>query len=196
MINQSLRIIEEAVNATTLAAYASVSIAFQVETQFRCEPVEGGLGGIRLVEERVAQPYVKDYDAIAGEAPARWAKRWDTSGWRMFTAYNGDRRVGGCLVAVHSPGMRFLQERTDTAAIWDIRVAPDARGFGAGRALFEAAAVWAGTNAYRRLKIETQNVNVPASRFYARMGCYLGGVNRHAYSAFPDEVELIWYLEL
>ena len=46
------------------------------------------------------------------------------------------------------------------------------------------------------MKVETQNVNVPACRFYARQGCVLGAINRFAYPDLPDEVQLLWYKTL
>jgi hypothetical protein len=49
------------------------------------------------------------------------------------------------------------------------------------------------------MKVETQNVNVPACRFYAAMGCTLGAVNLHAYAGHPKvghEVMLLWYYDL
>ena len=48
----------------------------------------------------------------------------------------------------------------------------------------------------RQIKIETQNINVPACRFYVRQGCVLGAINRHAYPEFPTEVKLLWYKDL
>ena len=46
------------------------------------------------------------------------------------------------------------------------------------------------------LKAETQNINVPACRLYAKHGFALGAINRHAYTELPDEVELVWSKEL
>jgi hypothetical protein len=46
------------------------------------------------------------------------------------------------------------------------------------------------------LKIETQNSNVAACRFYAREGCQLRGIHPGAYADFPDEIQLLWYIEL
>jgi ribosomal protein S18 acetylase RimI-like enzyme len=51
----------------------------------------------------------------------------------------------------------------------------------------------AGTKGCVRLEVETQNVNVPACRFYAQLGCELGAIRRHAYAELPDEVQLVWY---
>jgi ribosomal protein S18 acetylase RimI-like enzyme len=76
--------------------------------------------------------------------------------------------------------------------LWDIRVVPERRGHGIGTALFRAAEAFAAARGCRELKVETQNVNVPACRFYQRHGCVLRTVNRFAYPALPDEVQLIW----
>jgi hypothetical protein len=49
------------------------------------------------------------------------------------------------------------------------------------------------------MKIETQNINVPACRFYQRMGAQLGEIHRFGYAEVPSvahEVMLNWYLEL
>jgi ribosomal protein S18 acetylase RimI-like enzyme len=75
-------------------------------------------------------------------------------------------------------------------------VSPAARGRGAGRALFAAAEGWARARGCRELKVETQNVNVPACRFYMRQGCALGAVNRGAYPGLTGEIQLLWYKDL
>ena len=46
------------------------------------------------------------------------------------------------------------------------------------------------------MKVETQNINVPACRFYARMGCELGTIDRFAYPDLPGETQLLWHLDL
>jgi len=48
----------------------------------------------------------------------------------------------------------------------------------------------------RRMRAETQDVNVPACRFYAGTGYVLGAVKQFAYADFPGEVQLIWQKEL
>jgi ribosomal protein S18 acetylase RimI-like enzyme len=189
-----IHIVEE--SPDTLAAYSSISIAFRVESRFRVEALDRGLGGIRLIEEHVDPPYVKDYDAIRGEGPTRWAKRWELSNWGVLAAFDGDARVGGAAVAWNTPGLDMLGGQRDIAALWDIRVAPEGRGSGIGSALFERAAAWARARGCRAMTIETQNINVPACRFYARHGCELAAINRFAYPDIPDEVQLVWRLEL
>jgi ribosomal protein S18 acetylase RimI-like enzyme len=99
-------------------------------------------------------------------------------------------------VAFDTTGVDMLEGRSDLSVLWDIRVAPDARGRGVGAALFRAAEAWAAARGCRWLKVETQNVNVPACRFYARQGCVLGGIHRFAYPELPDEIQLLWYRDL
>jgi GNAT superfamily N-acetyltransferase len=179
-----------------LADYGAVPIAFRVHEVLDVVPDDGGLAGLRLVPRRLDVSYVKDYDAIAGESPARWARRFDVARWGVLGAFVDGERVGGAVVAVDTPGVDMLEGRRDLAVLWDLRVAPAARGSGVGRALFTAAASWAAARDCRWLKIETQNVNVPACRFYARQGCTLGAIHRLAYPTLPEEAQLLWYLEL
>ena len=74
----------------------------------------------------------------------------------------------------------------------DIRVDPAFRGKGIGSACWSERR-WARQRGCKLLKIETQNNNVQACRFYAKQGCELGGILRHAYKDYPQEVELLWY---
>jgi GNAT superfamily N-acetyltransferase len=90
----------------------------------------------------------------------------------------------------------MLEGRRDIAAVWDIRVHPDRRGCGIGSMLFEAATEWAKKRECRILKVETQNINVPACRFYAARGCVLGSLDCFAYAELPHEVQLMWYKTL
>lgn len=90
----------------------------------------------------------------------------------------------------------MLEGATDMAVLWDIRVQPEERSSGIGSALFGAAVEWSRGRSNRTLKVETQNVNVPACHFYARMGCELGVVDRHAYPELPGEVQLLWFKDL
>jgi GNAT superfamily N-acetyltransferase len=184
-------IIEEATK--TLPEYGRVSIAFDVRSILDVQPVESGLGGLRLSEGSVEHPWVKDYDAIKGEGAARWADRWDISNWGVIAAYVGNSRVGGCAIAYDTPGVQMLEERKDLAVIWDLRVTPHCRGQGIGGRLIEAAMAWARRRGCRVLKVETQNINVPACCLYARHGFTLGAINRYAYAEQPDEVQLIWH---
>jgi GNAT superfamily N-acetyltransferase len=118
------------------------------------------------------------------------------STWGFLVARIDGRRVGGAAIAFDTPGVAMLDGRRDVAVLWDIRVAADARGAGVGSALFREVEAWARVRGCSRLEVETQNINVPACRFYARQGCTLGAVNRSAYPDLPHEIQLIWFKDL
>ncbi|HEU4724070.1 MAG TPA: GNAT family N-acetyltransferase [Candidatus Eisenbacteria bacterium] len=188
--------------AALLADYALVSIAYEVTRVVDVEEA-GPVGDapaseprFRLIERPLAQPYLKNYDSVAGDAPSEWAGRFDLARWRFFLARIDGQVVGAAAVAFDTPTVDMLEGRRDLAQLWDIRVAPDARGRGVGEALFRAAERWAAANGCRELKVETQNVNVPACRFYERQGCQLRVVNRGAYPDLGHEMQLLWYKDL
>ena len=152
--------------------------------------------GFTLSERAIDVPYVKDYDALDGEGPAHWARRFDLSHWRFFSARSGGLRAGGAAVAARTAGLDMLEGRDDLAVLWDLRVTPERRGHGIGSALFRAAEAWARARGFRELKVETQDTNVPACRLYARQGCTLRTVRRGAYADLPHETQLLWYRTL
>jgi GNAT superfamily N-acetyltransferase len=189
----SLEIRQEALTPGTLTELGRISIAFAVDHILHLALTDGGLGGVVLTEIPVAEPYVKDYDAIEGEGPTGWAQRFDVSNWAMIGAFQDGARIGGAVIACRTADLYMLGGRDDVAVLWDIRVAPEQRGSGVGSALFCAAERWAGDAGYGWLKIETQNVNTAACHFYQKMGCTLGGIERFAYPELPDEVRLLWW---
>ncbi|MGD0707226.1 MAG: GNAT family N-acetyltransferase [Anaerolineaceae bacterium] len=183
--------------ASKLGEYAAIPIRFQVRSKYQVEQFMEGVGGLLMREVKVVPPYVKDYDA--GETPLDWPEKFDVANWGIFLAKEGGRNVGAAAVALNTPEVNLLEGRQDLAVLWDIRVRPDVRGTGIGTALFRHAAAWARSKGCRQMKIETQNVNVLACRFYIRMGCELGMVHRFGYAAIPaveDEAMLFWYLRL
>ena len=187
------------VGPEALERYSEIPIRFSVESVLRVDEVDDGIGGLRLVEEPVGEPYVKDYDKLEEDRATRWPKRFDVSNWLFLVAAEGDKAIGGATVAFGSPGVQMLEGREDLAVLWDIRVHPDFRGGGVGTALFDGAATWARQQGCQQLKVETQNVNVRACRFYAGRGCHLGCINRYGYSGDPQnarETMLLWYLGL
>ncbi len=192
----SLDVRQEALTPVALTEHGRISIAFVVGQILALDLTDGGLGGMALTEIPVAAPYVKDYDAIEGSGPAYWAQRFDVSNWAMIGAFRDGARIGGAVIAFRSAELYMLGGRDDVAVLWDIRVAPEQRGSGAGSALFRAAERWASDRGCGWLKIETQNVNIAACRFYHKMGCTLGGIDRYAYPELPDEVQLLWWKAL
>jgi GNAT superfamily N-acetyltransferase len=183
------------IGAARLDEYARVPIRFEVRSILQVELVEGGLGGMRLREIPVERPYIKDYDET--ERPTDWPGKFDVTSWAFFLALDGRVPVGAAAVAFDTTGVNMLESRRDLSVLWDIRVLPEARG--AGIPLFRRAASWSRARGCRQMKAETQNVNVPACRFYQRMGCRLGEIHRFGYAAVPavaHEVMLNWYLDL
>ena len=177
----------------TVSDLAQVSIAFTVD---RVLDVEERDGGFALTERILDAPWVKDYDAIPGEGPAALAARFDLSRWGLIVARADGRLVGGAVIAFDTQGVDMLRGRRDLAVLWDLRVALEVRGQGVGAALFRAAEAWAAASGCTAFEVETQNINAAACRFYARMGCALVSIDRHAYPALPHEVQLIWRKEL
>jgi hypothetical protein len=66
----NLELRQEVLTRSALGEHGRISIAFVVDRTLKVTLADGGLGGISLIETPVADPYVKDYDAIAGEGPA------------------------------------------------------------------------------------------------------------------------------
>jgi hypothetical protein len=164
---------------TALPEYARVPIAFTVDRVLDVTNHDTGPGGFGLSERRLDVPYEKDYDAIAGEGPLHWARRFDLSNWALFTARLATRMVGGATVAFDTPGLTMLEGRRDLAVLWDIRVSPDALA----RAL--ALRCSNGSRPGRSCTV------VGSSRSKRRIPTH-----RAAYRELPEEIQLLWYKDL
>jgi GNAT superfamily N-acetyltransferase len=190
----AIKIVE--IKTSQLMEYRSVPSRFEVKSVLEPVLMENGLGGILLRETPVEKAYIKDYDS-AVETPTDWPNKFDVSKWVFLLAMNGDKPVGAAAVAFDTSGVFMLEARQDLAVLWDLRVRPEARG--AEIMLFRYAARWSRGRGCTQMKIETQNINVPACRFYQRMGAVLGEIHRFGYAAVPEvahEVMLCWYLDL
>src|SRR2546423_569936 len=181
----SVRIHQESPDA--LLDYARIPIAFEAGSVM----VPTGSGpnhDLALTERPLAAAFRKDYDAIPNEEPASWRRQFDLSHWVFFGAFANDERVGGAAVVMRAPDIDLLEGRGDLGLLWDIRVAPEARRSGIGGALLDAVERWSRDQDAHWLKVETQNTNVAACRFYARHGFALRTVNPQAYPALPNEM--------
>ncbi|HXQ77814.1 MAG TPA: GNAT family N-acetyltransferase [Gemmatimonadaceae bacterium] len=182
--------------AEALDVYASIPIAYAF-TEVLDPDIASSPGSLLPFGSRTLnEPRAKDYDREPGNHPLDWPKRFDLRDWAFVTARSGDHLVGGAVVVAGSPNIEMLEGRDDLALLWDIRVVPEARGHGVGTALLASGAAWARARGARQLKVETQNTNVQACRFYASHGFRLKSVRRGAYPELPDEVELLWYKDL
>jgi ribosomal protein S18 acetylase RimI-like enzyme len=66
--------------------------------------------------------------------------------------------------------------------IWEFQVMEDYRGRGIGRALMERVVSKAVESKFRIIVLETQNTNVPAIRFYRRLGFTLEALDLSLYT--------------
>jgi GNAT superfamily N-acetyltransferase len=187
----SIRVIQETVS--NIEAYESIGIGFEVRSRVCLDTLVSSKG--MIIRETATNPWWKDYDDCPEDRPTALPTRWSTANWAMFAAYVDSQRVGGVITARDTPGMNMLEGRTDVALIMDIRIAFAFRGMGIGRALFENALVWAQDHRCAELRVETQDVNVPACRFYAAMGCDLLSAEQNAYPN-SDETKLVWRIAL
>ncbi len=179
-----------------LEAYAEIPIAFLVDSVLLpVEPPQGAMG-LRFDEAPQAPPYWKDYDADRGNHPTDWAKRFDTSSWVLISAWHESVRIGGIVVAHACEGVDMLEGREDLAVLWDVRIAPEFRRRGVGAALFAVVEAWAQARGCRSLKVETQNINVGACKFYEGRGFELGRVDPLAYPELPNETQMLWYKDI
>ena len=169
-----------------------------VRSMLKIDKEDRGLGGFRLTETPV-EPYVRDFCTGDDASVGRWAERFDLSNWMFFMAFDGENPVGAATVATRTEGVNMLAGRDDLAVLWDIRVEEAYKGQGVGRTLFQMAADWARGQGLAQMKIECQNDNVPAVRFYHRQGAVLGAIDEYAYCGdtdFGHTAQLIWYLDL
>lgn len=186
----TLTIIEE--RPTGLAEYARVSIGFTVAERFDEQALAVLRDDASIRAVAVSPPYWKDYDSYPGGHPSEWPRQFDLLRWTILAAYDGARRRGGAVVIVDDPRIDLLRDCPSCALLWDIRVAPDARRQGVGSALLEAAEQRARERGARSLRVETQDVNVPACRFYYAHGFRLERTTPGAYAELPNEVQLLW----
>jgi GNAT superfamily N-acetyltransferase len=177
--------------------YAEIDPSYVVSSVLKFIPKDRGLGGFKFLEEDVTKPYPKGADDPA-ESPASWPPRQEPGEFAVFIAEDGDVAVGGAAVVINPTGAFLLERRDALAGLWDIRVRPDRRGTGVGSQLLLHAADWAKRKGCTQLRVECQNVNVAACRFYSKH-CVLGGVERYGYAACPGvahETMLLWYRDL
>src|SRR5687768_10925045 len=164
---------------SSLPEYASVPISFEVREFLDPDDLARHPGRRVMTVREAKQPFIKDYD---------WVMTPDLTDWALLAARSDGARVGGAAVA--------FEERNDLAVLWDLRVAPQARRCGVGTALLRTVEAWAARQSVSWLKVETQNINVPAYRFYLHHGFTLTEVRPGVYADYPHEVLLLLHKRL
>ena len=187
------------ISISEIDVYEKIQMKFRVDSVFDVEIVDQGLGGYRLTERTVAEPWVKDYLAEGHTALPGWIDNFDGANWAYFVAEEDGHPIGGATVASRTPIMNMCDGRDDLAVLADIRVHPLNQHSGVATALVNRVIEWSRSEGLTQLKIETQNINVPGCKFYASIGCELRGIVHHAYDENPDlkeEIMFLWWIDL
>lgn len=176
--------------------YDTVSMNVDVQSEYKVERINSGLGGFTLEEIQVS-PYVKDLSKY--ERAVNYEQDFDITNWRFYMAFSGDVPVGAMTIAGKTEGLHMLSGRTDACVLWDIRVADAYKHNGIGQELLKMGIAGAKSDGYRQIIIECQNNNVPACRFYQKQGALLSKIDMYAYYSEPevrDEIQFVWYLNI
>lgn len=186
------------VDRTYFPQYDQIPMIVHVSAYYRIDKDNWGLGGFTLVKTAV-EPYIKDFCVGDDESITRWEKRWDISNWAFFMAFDGEQPVGGATVVSRTKEINMLSGRDDLAVLWDIRVDDAYKHKGVGQTLFDMAVNWSREQGLIQMKIECQNNNIPAIRFYHKQGAVLSAIDEYAYYNEPEyrhETQLIWFIDL
>lgn len=89
-------------------------------------------------------------------------------------AYDEERLIGIAIAE--------KQAWNRTLWVWEFHIAADYRGRGLGRQLMDSLAEVGKKVGCRVMVCETQNTNVPAIRFYRRVGFEVGGIDLSYYT--------------
>jgi len=134
---------------------------------------------VQLQLVSLERPYVKQFDEyLAAETLAGYRRLLEYG--LSFGAYQGERLVG---LALAEP-----QTWNNSLWVWEFHIAEPHRGRGIGRQLMEFLAEKGKAAGLRAIFCETQTTNVPAIRFYRRLGFTLDGLNLSFYTNedWPD----------
>jgi ribosomal protein S18 acetylase RimI-like enzyme len=125
---------------------------------------------LRLVT--LASPQQKRFDPPTEDMVALYREA-ATRGF-SFAAYDGEQVVGIALADA--------QNWNRSLWVWEFHVAPSHQGQGIGRQLMERLVESAKAAGLRIIVCETQSTNVPAIRFYRRVGFNVEGIDLSYYS--------------
>lgn len=132
----------------------------------------------RIEIEELASPRVKQWESDAEDL--QWYGRLVPEQGLSLGAYRDERPVG----------VAICERQAWNRTLWvrEFHVHTDCRGQGIGRALMEAVVELARRQSLQTICCETQNTNVPAIRFYRRLGFELDGLDLSLYPREIDEV--------
>ena len=177
-------------NHRSLSEYAAIPTAFEAREAIRLVAV--GAAPNPLPRRVISRRFRKDYDAIPGNGPAEWHARFAVDRARFMAAYEQARRVGGAVVIIEPSDVARLGGDPPFALLWDVRVAPEARGRGIGHALLRAAELVAREAGCRGIVAETQDINFAACQLYAHTGYVIRSIDPTAYPDIAGETQIVW----
>ena len=176
--------------------YDSIPMLVHVKSILKLEKINNGLGGI-ILKEIPVNVYIKDLGVY--EKATKYADEFDISNWVFFMAFDNELPIGAVTIASKTKEVNMLDGRDDMSVLWDIRIDDRYKQQGIGTKLFAMAVERSKSNGFKQMKIECQNNNVQACKFYHKQGAVLGKIDEYAYYKdieAKDEVQLIWYLDL
>ena len=176
--------------------YDKIPMIVRVKSIYQLEKINNGLGGLLLVEAPV-EAYDKDLGAYT--VASKYAAEFDITNWAFFMAFLDDMPIGAVTIASRTEGVQMLDGRDDLSVLWDLRIDDRFKQQGIGSKLLNLAVDWSKSQGFSQMKIECQNTNVPACKFYQKQGAELGRVDEFAYykeAIVNDEIQLIWYINL
>lgn len=170
---------------------AEMRPGFISETTLKVEKIgDAQEVGWRLVEVALPKPFDKGngYDFNSTEQQNILGRLQQPNALEQVVIDTQSNQIVGVLDAAIEEWRRVLW-------IWNIMMDVDVRGRGIGRRLVENSIAWAKQHRLRAVMLETQTNNVPACKFYARMGFQLVGINEAFYTNHDierGEVALFW----
>ncbi len=100
------------------------------------------------------------------------------------------------MLATKTKNCHMLEDRDDLAVLWDLRVMDKYQHQGIGKNLFNLCKEYAVKHGFKQLKVECQNTNPTAVKFYHKQGMVLCSIKEYVYADCLNEVQLLWYLDL
>ena len=182
----------EELDLKDISQYDNIISKYSTTKKYQITKINRGLGGfeMNLIDVDL---YEKEFD----EKTSKWLSYFnDISNWKIYVAKDDDKLIGGCVVATKTKGCNMLEGRDDLAVLWDIRVIDGYKHQGIGQHLIDLAINYSKENGFKQFKIECQNTNPAAVNFYHKQGAILCAINEYAYSDYPNETQLLWYLDL
>jgi len=161
-----------------LGDYEQIQMIVEITSLYQLVLLDNGLKGITFNEVPVSH---RINDPSTGEGPKEWAQMFNLENWGFFIAYDKNLPVGAIALAYKTEGCKMLAYRDDLVVVWDIRILPEYKKLGIGSRLFSLTEDWAKSRGCKLLKVETQNNNVNACKFYAKQGFTLGEISKYAY---------------